>query len=60
VAQKQSYETRQVKTLFHGPEGRTDMAATVALTEKTRAPLVEAITRAFKPVKHTIRVQAVR
>jgi hypothetical protein len=60
VAQKQSYETRQVKTLFHGPEGRADMAATVALTEKTRAPLVKAITRAFKPVKHTIRIVSVR
>ncbi|MCP4454799.1 MAG: hypothetical protein GY809_25340, partial [Planctomycetes bacterium] len=60
VAQKQGYETRQVKTLFHGPEGRADMDATVALTEKTRAPLVKAVFRAFQPVKHTIRIQADR
>lgn len=60
VARKQAYETRQVKTLFHGPEGRTDMEATVALTEKTRAPLVAAIYQAFKPVKHTIRIVPAR
>jgi len=58
VAQKQAYETRQVKTLFHGPEGRADMDATVALTEKTRAPLAKAIETAFVPVRHTIRIEA--
>lgn len=58
VAQKQAYETRQVKTLFHGPEGHTDMDMTVALTEKTRAPLAEAVESAFVPVRHTIRIEA--
>ena len=57
VAKKQAYETRQIKTLFHGPEGRTDMDATVALTEKTRAPLAAAIAAAFVPVRHTIRIE---
>jgi hypothetical protein len=60
VAKKQAYETRQVKTLFHGPEGRADMDATVALTEKTRAPLVKAVTTTFKPVKHRIHIVSVR
>lgn len=57
VARKQAYETRQIKTLFHGPEGRADMPATVALTEKTRAPLVEAVGVAFVPVRHSIRIE---
>ncbi len=60
VAKKQAYETRQVKTLFHGPEGRADMDATVALTEKTRAPLVKAVYTTFKPVKHRIHIVPVR
>jgi lysophospholipase L1-like esterase len=58
VAAKQNYETRQIKDLFHGPEGGADLAATVALTEKTRAPLVEAIRKAFVPVTHTIKIEA--
>jgi hypothetical protein len=57
VAKKQAYETRQVKMLFHGPEGRADMPATVALTEKTRKPLADAIEAAFVPVQHTIRIE---
>ena len=58
VAKKQAYETRQVKTLFHGPEGHTDMEATAVLTEKVRRPLAEAIEAAFVPVQHTIRIEA--
>ena len=58
VARKQAYETRQIKELFHGPEGRTDMETTVLLTEKVRQPLVEAIRREFQPVRHTIFVVA--
>ncbi len=58
VWRKQEYETRQVKTLFHGPEGRTDMDATVALTEEVRRPLAEAIAAAFVPVRHTIVIEA--
>jgi len=57
VARKQAYETRQIKTLFHGPEGRVDMPATVALTERTRAPLVEAVGLAFVPVRYSIRIE---
>jgi len=58
VAAKQNYETRQVKDLFHGPEGHADLAATVALTEKTRAPLADAVRKAFVPVTHTIKIEA--
>jgi hypothetical protein len=60
VAKKQAYETRQVKDLFHGPEGKADMAMTAALTEKVRAPLAAAISTAFVPVRHTITIKAER
>ncbi len=58
VAGKQAYETRQVKMLFHGEEGRADMAMTVALTKKVREPMAGAIQSAFRPVRHTIRIEA--
>ena len=58
VGQKQNYETRQIKSLFHGEEGRADMKATVALTEKTRAPLAAAIRAARVPVTHTVKIEA--
>jgi hypothetical protein len=58
VAKKQAYETRQIKSLFHGEEGRADMEMTAALTEKTREPMARAIHLAFTPVRHTIRIEA--
>jgi len=58
VARKQAYETRQVKDLFHGPEGQTDMTMTAELTEKVRTPLAAAIAKAFVPVRHTIEIRA--
>jgi lysophospholipase L1-like esterase len=57
VAAKQEYETRQIKTLFHGPEAKTEMAAVERLTERTRAPLVAAVKKAFVPVTHTLEVR---
>jgi len=59
VGQKQNYETRQIKSLFHGEEGKVDMKATVALTEKTRAPLAAAIRAAQVPVTHSVKIEAV-
>lgn len=56
VAAKQAYETRQIKDLFHGREGQTDMEATVALTEKVRSKLARTIADTFVPVEHTIRI----
>ncbi len=58
VAAKQAYETRQVKDLMHGDEGRADMEATVALTEKARQFYVEALARARTPVTHSIKIIA--
>lgn len=59
VNAKQVYETRQIKTLVHGPEGATDLEATFALTEKVRAPLEKAIQAAKQPAAHLITVTAV-
>jgi lysophospholipase L1-like esterase len=59
VAAKQAYETRQIKQIFHGPEGTADMNKAVADTEAVRAPLEAAIGAAMVPVTHTIRIVAV-
>jgi hypothetical protein len=56
VAKKQLYETRQIKDLFHGLEGKADMEMTATLTEKVHAPLAAAVNAAFVPVRHTITV----
>ena len=56
VAAKQAFETRQVKEVFHGAEGKAHMEAAVSKTEIERAPLARAIRQAFVPVRHTIRV----
>ena len=58
VVEKQKYETRQIKELFHGPEGKADAEATATLTEKARQPLANAISAAVVPVTHTILIQA--
>ncbi len=58
VAAKQSFETRQVKQIFHGPEGKADMEAAVQKTEAERGPLAEAVRAAFVPVTHTLKITA--
>ena len=57
VAAKQDYETRQIKTLVHGPEGAADMEATIALTEKVRDRHGRAVADAVRPAEHEIRVE---
>ncbi len=56
VAAKQEFETKQIKDLFHGNEGKENMDKTVADTEKDRAPLVTAIEKAFVPISHEITI----
>jgi len=58
VAAKQEYETRQIKTMFHGAEAKLDMAAVEKLTERVRAPLVAAVRKAFVPVTYSLHVAA--
>jgi lysophospholipase L1-like esterase len=57
VAKKQEYETRQIKDLFHGPEGKADPDATANLTEEARKPLAEAVAAAFVPVTHQLTIE---
>jgi hypothetical protein len=59
VGKKQEYETKQIKSLFHGQEGAVDMEATVALTEKARKPLADAVQSSMVPVTHSIKIEAV-
>jgi len=58
VGAKQAYETKQVKGIFHGKEGKADMEAAVRRTEAERAPLAAAIQAALVPVTHTLRIEA--
>ena len=57
VAAKQAYETKQVKEVLHGAEGKADFAAAVTRTEGERKPLAQAIQEAFVPVTHVLRVE---
>ena len=56
VARKQAFETKQIKDLFHGEQGKADMESTVTETEWDREPLVAAIQAAFVPVTHTLTI----
>ena len=56
VTNKQTYETRQVKDLAHGPEGAADPDATFELTEKARAPLAKAVATSLQPVEHSVTI----
>lgn len=58
IQAKQNYETRQIKDLFHGPEGQADMEGIVSVSEKVREHLAQAIPATFVPVTHTIRIEA--
>lgn len=59
VAAKQAFETRQIKEIFHGPEGQADLAKAAERTEAERAPLAAAVAAALAPVRHTILLQPV-
>jgi hypothetical protein len=57
VLAKQEFETVQIKTIFHGPEGK-NMEKAVKTTEEKRAPLAAAIRSAFVPVTHVLKLEA--
>jgi hypothetical protein len=58
VYAKQQFETKQIKQIFHGKEGKTDMDAAVKTTETERDKLVAAVKAAFVPVEHDIVIEA--
>lgn len=59
VAKKQAYETQQIKKFAHGEEGKADLEATFARTEKEREPLQQAIINARQPTDHTLTITAI-
>ena len=54
MRKKQEFETKQIKQIFHGAEGKKDMEAAVTATERERTPLADAIRASMHPVEHTI------
>jgi lysophospholipase L1-like esterase len=58
VADKQSYETEQIKKQVHGDAGKADMEGTFAATEKVRSEKAAAIAAAKQPVEHSIVIKA--
>lgn len=56
VAAKQAFETKQIKSIFHGAAGRANMEQAVADTEQERQPLADAVRASVRPVKHMIEI----
>jgi lysophospholipase L1-like esterase len=59
VLAKQTYETKQVKQIFHGEAGKKDFAQAVQDTEAERKPLADAIRQAMVPVEHQIKIELI-
>jgi hypothetical protein len=58
VAAKQAYETKQVREILHGAEGKADIEGAVTRTETERARLVQAIHQAMVPVSYTLQISS--
>jgi hypothetical protein len=56
VAAKQKFETRQIKEIFHGAQGKANLEKAVSETEAERKPLAEAIRETMVPVTHEIEI----
>ncbi len=59
VQAKQTFETKQVKQIFHGERGKKDFELAVKETEAERQPLADAIAQAVVPVDHSIKIELV-
>ena len=60
VAEKQAYETKQIKTLFRSKEAKADMEAVVKSSQVEFDRLAAALKAVIKPVNSTIRLEGVR
>jgi hypothetical protein len=60
VAEKQAYETKQIKTLFRSPEAKKDMEAVVKSSQVEFDRLATALQAVIKPVDSTLKVEEVR
>jgi lysophospholipase L1-like esterase len=58
VAAKEDFETRQIKQEFHSPAAQKDFREVYERTEKTHRALADSVHRAFLPVTHTLKVEA--
>lgn len=56
VAAKQAFETKQVKEVFHGQQGKANMEEAVVTTESQRTELAANIVKNFVPVTHTLKI----
>ena len=54
---KQEFETKQVKQIFHGKEGKENFTKAVADTEAVRQPLAAAVQSAVVPIEHTLKIE---
>ena len=60
VAEKQAYETKQIKTLFRSPEAKKDMEAVVKSSELEHAKMVAALKAAYAPAETSLLLEEVR
>lgn len=60
VGEKQAYETKQIKSLFHGKEAKTDMEAVVKASEVEHAKHVAALAAAYAPAETVLKVEEVK
>jgi hypothetical protein len=60
VAEKQAYETKQIKTLFRSPEAKKDIEAVVKSSQVEFDRLAAALQATLKPVDSTLKVEEVR
>lgn len=58
IAAKQAFETKQIKEIFHGQQGKTNMEEAARTTEAERSKLAAEIAKSFMPVTHTLKVTA--
>ena len=60
VAEKQAYETKQIKTLFRSPEAKKDMEAVAKSSQVEFDRLAAALKAVIKPVDSKIKVEELR
>jgi hypothetical protein len=60
VGDKQSYETKQIKTLFRSKEAKADMEAVVKSSQVEFDRLAAALKAVIKPVDSTIKIEELR
>jgi hypothetical protein len=60
VGDKQAYETKQIKSLFHGKDAKADMEAVVKTSEVEHAKHVAALAAAYAPAETALKVEEVK